>query len=54
MPKGKKVPLGDLFYGLLLVSGNDAAIGLVPKNASHPPAGLMAGSQLVVASRIMF
>ena len=28
LPKGKKVPLRDLFYGLLLVSGNDAAIAL--------------------------
>jgi len=28
LPKGKRVPLRDLFYGLLLVSGNDAAIAL--------------------------
>jgi len=28
LPKGKKVPLRDLFDGLLLVSGNDAAIAL--------------------------
>jgi D-alanyl-D-alanine carboxypeptidase len=28
LPKGKEVPLRDLFYGLLLVSGNDAAIAL--------------------------
>jgi D-alanyl-D-alanine carboxypeptidase len=28
LPKGKKVSLRDLFYGLLLVSGNDAAIAL--------------------------
>ena len=28
LPKGKKVQLRDLFYGLLLVSGNDAAIAL--------------------------
>jgi serine-type D-Ala-D-Ala carboxypeptidase (penicillin-binding protein 5/6) len=28
LPKGKKVPLRDLFYGLLLVSGNDAAVAL--------------------------
>jgi D-alanyl-D-alanine carboxypeptidase (penicillin-binding protein 5/6) len=28
LPKGKRVPLKDLFYGLLLVSGNDAAIAL--------------------------
>jgi D-alanyl-D-alanine carboxypeptidase len=28
LPKGRKVPLRDLFYGLLLVSANDAAIAL--------------------------
>jgi serine-type D-Ala-D-Ala carboxypeptidase (penicillin-binding protein 5/6) len=28
LPKGETVPLRDLFYGLLLVSGNDAAIAL--------------------------
>ena len=28
LPRGKKVSLKDLFYGLLLVSGNDAAIAL--------------------------
>src|SRR5436190_4256272 len=28
LPKGKRVPLRDLFYGLLLVSGNDAAVAL--------------------------
>jgi D-alanyl-D-alanine carboxypeptidase (penicillin-binding protein 5/6) len=28
LPEGKRVPLKDLFYGLLLVSGNDAAIAL--------------------------
>jgi serine-type D-Ala-D-Ala carboxypeptidase (penicillin-binding protein 5/6) len=28
LPKGKRVLLKDLFYGLLLVSGNDAAIAL--------------------------
>lgn len=33
LPKGKKVPLRDLFYGLLLVSGNDAAIALAQHDA---------------------
>lgn len=33
LPKGKKVPLKDLFYGLLLVSGNDAAIALAQHDA---------------------
>jgi D-alanyl-D-alanine carboxypeptidase (penicillin-binding protein 5/6) len=28
LPKGKRVSVRDLFYGLLLVSGNDAAIAL--------------------------
>jgi serine-type D-Ala-D-Ala carboxypeptidase (penicillin-binding protein 5/6) len=28
LPKGKRVPLGSLLYGLLLPSGNDAAIAL--------------------------
>jgi D-alanyl-D-alanine carboxypeptidase (penicillin-binding protein 5/6) len=28
LPKGKKVSVRDLFYGLLLVSGNDAAVAL--------------------------
>jgi serine-type D-Ala-D-Ala carboxypeptidase (penicillin-binding protein 5/6) len=33
LPKGKRVPLKDLFYGLLLVSGNDAAIALAQRDA---------------------
>src|SRR3954470_19539596 len=33
--------------------GKEAAMGLVPKKGSQAPSGLMAGSQLVVASRIM-
>lgn len=33
LPKGRKVPLKDLFYGLLLVSGNDAAIALAQHDA---------------------
>ena len=33
LPKGKRVPLDDLFYGLLLVSGNDAAIALAQHDA---------------------
>src|SRR3954447_26405371 len=33
LPRGKKVPLKDLFYGLLLVSGNDAAIALAQHDA---------------------
>jgi serine-type D-Ala-D-Ala carboxypeptidase (penicillin-binding protein 5/6) len=33
LPKGKKVPLRDLFDGLLLVSGNDAAIALAQHDA---------------------
>jgi D-alanyl-D-alanine carboxypeptidase (penicillin-binding protein 5/6) len=33
LPEGKKVPLQDLFYGLLLVSGNDAAIALAQHDA---------------------
>ncbi|MFL5891435.1 MAG: D-alanyl-D-alanine carboxypeptidase family protein [Solirubrobacterales bacterium] len=33
LPKGEKVPLKDLFYGLLLVSGNDAAIALAQHDA---------------------
>ena len=38
LPKGKRVPLGDLFYGLLLVSGNDAAIALAQHDAGSVPA----------------
>lgn len=38
LPKGKKVPLRDLFYGLLLVSGNDAAVAL----AQHDSGGVTA------------
>ena len=38
LPKGKKVPLGDLFYGLLLVSGNDAAIALAQHDSGSVPA----------------
>jgi D-alanyl-D-alanine carboxypeptidase (penicillin-binding protein 5/6) len=34
LPRGKKVSLRDLFYGLLLVSGNDAAIALA-QHDSH-------------------
>jgi D-alanyl-D-alanine carboxypeptidase (penicillin-binding protein 5/6) len=33
LPKGERVPLKDLFYGLLLVSGNDAAIALAQHDA---------------------
>ncbi len=33
LPKGRRVPLKDLFYGLLLVSGNDAAIALAQHDA---------------------
>src|SRR6476660_1876158 len=36
-----------------LLVGKLAAMGLVPKKALQPPSGLMAGSQLVVAMRIM-
>jgi D-alanyl-D-alanine carboxypeptidase (penicillin-binding protein 5/6) len=38
LPKGKEVPLKDLFYGLLLVSGNDAAIALAQHDSSSVPA----------------
>jgi D-alanyl-D-alanine carboxypeptidase len=38
LPKGKKVPLSDLFYGLLLVSGNDAAIALAQHDSGSVPA----------------
>jgi serine-type D-Ala-D-Ala carboxypeptidase (penicillin-binding protein 5/6) len=38
LPKGKRVPLRDLFYGLLLVSGNDAAIALAQHDSGSVPA----------------
>src|SRR3954451_23585048 len=38
LPRGKKVPLKDLFYGLLLVSGNDAAIALAQHDSRTVPA----------------
>jgi D-alanyl-D-alanine carboxypeptidase (penicillin-binding protein 5/6) len=38
LPKGKRVPLRDLFDGLLLVSGNDAAIALAQHDAGSVPA----------------
>ncbi len=38
LPKGKKVPLRDLFDGLLLVSGNDAAIALAQHDSGSVPA----------------
>jgi D-alanyl-D-alanine carboxypeptidase (penicillin-binding protein 5/6) len=38
LPKGKKVPLRDLFLGLLLVSGNDAAIALAQHDSGSVPA----------------
>jgi D-alanyl-D-alanine carboxypeptidase (penicillin-binding protein 5/6) len=38
LPKGKRVPLSDLFYGLLLVSGNDAAIALAQHDSGSVPA----------------
>jgi serine-type D-Ala-D-Ala carboxypeptidase (penicillin-binding protein 5/6) len=38
LPKGKKVPLRDLFYGLLLVSANDAAIALAQHDSGRVPA----------------
>jgi serine-type D-Ala-D-Ala carboxypeptidase (penicillin-binding protein 5/6) len=37
LPKGEKVPLRDLLYGLLLVSGNDAAIALAQHDAGSVP-----------------
>ena len=33
LPEGKRVPLGPLLYGLMLVSGNDAAIALAQHDA---------------------
>jgi len=38
LPKGKRVPLRYLFDGLLLVSGNDAAIALAQHDAGSVPA----------------
>jgi D-alanyl-D-alanine carboxypeptidase (penicillin-binding protein 5/6) len=38
LPRGKRVPLKDLFYGLLLVSGNDAAIALAQHDSGSVPA----------------
>ena len=38
LPRGKKVSLKDLFYGLLLVSGNDAAIALAQHDSRTVPA----------------
>src|SRR5262245_16640650 len=38
LPKGKRVPLRPLFAGLLLVSGNDAAIALAEHDAGSVPA----------------
>ena len=37
LPKGEKVPLRDLLDGLLLVSGNDAAIALAQHDAGSVP-----------------
>ena len=38
LPKGKQIPLRDLFDGLLLVSGNDAAIALAQHDSGSVPA----------------
>jgi D-alanyl-D-alanine carboxypeptidase len=38
LPQGKRVPLRELFYGLLLVSGNDAAIALAQHDSGSVPA----------------
>ena len=38
LPRGKRVPLRDLFTGLLLVSGNDAAIALAEHDSVSVPA----------------
>jgi D-alanyl-D-alanine carboxypeptidase len=38
LPKGMKVPLRELFDGLLLVSGNDAAVALAQHDAGSVPA----------------
>src|SRR3954469_8987949 len=38
LPKGRKVPLRDLFDGMLLVSGNDAAIALAQHDSGSVPA----------------
>jgi D-alanyl-D-alanine carboxypeptidase len=37
LTKGERVPLRDLLYGLLLVSGNDAAIALAQHDAGSVP-----------------
>src|SRR5580765_4479208 len=44
----------SILTGKPLPVGNDAAIGFVPKKAWQAPSGDIAGSQLVMANRIMF
>src|SRR5215469_9966025 len=43
----------SILTGHPLPVGKEAAIGFVPKNAWHAPSGDMAGSQPVVANRII-
>src|ERR671935_31115 len=38
LKRGERVSVRDLFYGLLLVSGNDAAIALAEHDAGSVPA----------------
>src|SRR5215469_4287511 len=40
--------------GYPLPVGNEQAMGFVPKNASEPPSGDIAGSEVVIASRMQF
>src|SRR5215472_3333136 len=40
--------------GYPLPVGNEQAIGFVPKKASEPPSGAIAGSEVVMARRVQF
>ena len=54
LPRATPEVARSIFTGNPLPVGNEAAMGLVPKNASYPPSGDMAGSQLVMASKTIF
>src|ERR1700678_498730 len=52
LPRATTEVARSILTGQPLPVGNEAAMGLVPKNAWHAPSGDMAGSQLVMANKI--
>ena len=52
LPAGRRVPLGPLLYGLMLVSGNDAAIALAQHDAGGQDAFIARMNQTARGARL--